>query len=1095
MRGKKMQIDPVATINSESPPPLAIRLMGAVEIEVHGLPLPRLRSRKGVWLLALLALRKGKPVERDWIAGTLWPDSSQSQALAYLRHCLTELRHALGTEAARLQSPTSQALALDLMDAEVDVVTFDLGIQKGDASGLQVAIAAYRGPLLGDCPEEWALLERGNREQSYLAGLRTLAETALERGDSETAIECARRIIAVDPLQEAAHRILIRALASTGDVGAAVQAYRDLRLHLHRELNTEPGPLTTELYNRVRAGARQKVVAADVVVPSHDVLPSPRRIPRPLTDLLGRSEEVAKVAARLRLRRLLTLTGTGGLGKTRLAVAVAEALAEDYADGAWFVELAGLSDPNLVVQVVASTLGVRDEAGRTLHESLVSFLRSRLLLLVLDNCEHLLETCAVLVSDVLDACSGVRILATSRQALGITGEVNWPVPLLPVPDLAHLPSDAEALLGELNQVASVRLFLERAEAVQKDFALTPRNALSVARICERLDGIPLAIELAAGNVKVLPIEQIARRLHDVLRLLTRGSRTAQPRQQTLQATLDWSYDLLTEQERFLLRRLSVFADGWTLEASEWVGSSTHDDGIHGSMPLITGIEVLAVLTSLVDKSMVQVSERKDCIRYLMLETVRQYAWDRLVENGESEAVRARHRDVFLNLAEAAERKLGGMEQGEWLLRLEEDHENLLAALDCSLKENGVGTALRFCRALSRFWIIRGHLSEGREWCVRILGKVEGGERATVLDAVADLASHQGDYASTRGYAQESLGIYEELGDRRGVAASLNRLGDAECNQDDYVAAQGNFESSLVIYRETGDQAGLAQSLSRLGRVANFRDEHDKARACFEESLGLYRALGDRSGAASCLNGLGNADYYQSDLTSARANYDQALALYKEIADKGGIAYSLNGLGIVASALAEHDAARSYYGDSLAIYQEMGDRRGIACLLHDLAGVAAVQRDHASAISHYQESVSISKEIGDRRGLANSLGRLGRLTMAEGDYSAARSILQSSLAIQLEIGNVWGIAESLESFGSILAHKGNVTEAVSLFAAAESLRTEIGGALSPVKREVFDRTVADGRIRLGEEMFAKAWEHGSTMAVEAAIEMALQGAEG
>ncbi|MDR3687877.1 MAG: tetratricopeptide repeat protein [Fimbriimonas sp.] len=1077
------------TGGDNSPPPLAMRLFGSVEIRVHGIPLPHLKSRKGLWLLALLTLRKGQPVERNWLAGALWPDSSQSQALAYLRHCLTELRHALGTEAARLQSPTRQMLALDLAGAEADVLTFDAAVLQGDSAGLRLAVEAYQGPLLDDCAEEWALLERGNREVSFLAALRRLADESLARGDAESAIADSRRIIGIDPSQEGAQRTLIEALASMGDHGAVAKVYRDLRLYLHCEFKTEPDAQTTALYNRLRAETRQRLQDSRDAAQSPSTPPPPRRLPRPLTDLLGRDAEVGEVAARLRQRRLVTLTGPGGLGKTRAAIAVAEAVVEELADGAWFVELAGITDAKLVVQSVATTLGVRDESGRTLHDSLLSFLRPKMLLLVMDNCEHLLQACATLAADLLDGCSGVRILATSRQALGITGEVNWPLPLLPVPDVAHLPTEERALLANLCDVASVQLFVERAEAMHKEFALTVRNALTVARICERLDGMPLAIELAAGNVKFLPIEQISLGLDDVFHLLTRGSRTALPRQQTLQATLDWSYDLLTEPERLLLQRLSVFADGWTLEASEQVCASTGDENL-SSVPVIEIGEVLDLLTSLVDKSLVQVALREDNIRYRMLETVRQYARDRLAESGASDAVRTHHRDTYLALAEAAEPKLRGEQQGKWIQHLEDEHENLLVALDWSMLEASNGTGLRFCGALSRFWVTRGHLSEGRDWCTRVLGTVEGQGRATLLDGIGTLASHQGDYASARSCYEESLAIYRELGDRNGVAHSLNGLGNAACNQDDYSFSQAQFEECRAIYQEIGDRNGVARSLSGLGRVAEFQSDFACAQANYEQTLAIYREIGDRGGVAHSWNCLGNAAFYQGDYSSARAYYQGGVAIYREIGDRGGIAYSLNGQGIVALAQGDHSSAQIHFEESLDIYREIGDRRGIACLLHDLGAAALAQNELGLAQARCVQSQAIAQEIGDRRTIADSLRVLGKVATTQGDYTSALAHHRESLAILTAIGNRWAIAESLDSFATIAAHRGKSDQAATLWGGAEALRAEIGATMEPSKREEFDRAVAEVRQVLGEEAFSIAWAHGSEMMLEAVIAVAL-----
>ncbi|MDR3687876.1 MAG: BTAD domain-containing putative transcriptional regulator [Fimbriimonas sp.] len=911
------------TIHASSPAPLSIRLFGPIEIQVQGDPLPRLRSRKGLWLLALLTLKKGQPVERNWLAGALWPDSSQSQALAYLRHCLTELRHALGPEAARLQSPTHQTLCLRLEGANVDVLTFDASIQLGDPAALQSAAAVYRGPLLNDCTEEWAPLERGNREESYLAALRDLADDAIARGDAATAVGYARRAIEVDPLQEGAQRTLIQALVLVGDFGAAVQVYRDLRLHLHRELSIEPDPQTTALFNRLRAETRQKAPAKSGVTPSRSASSPPRRLPRPLTDLLGRDDEVVQVAARLRQRRLVTLTGTGGLGKTRVAIAVAEALLEEFGDGAWFVELAGISDAKLVVQAVATTFGVRDESGRSLHESLLSFLRPKVLLLVLDNCEHLLRACATLAADLLDDCSGVRILATSRQALGITGEVNWPLPMLPVPDLAHLPTEEEALLAKLSQVASVQLFVERAEAMQKSFALTARNALPVARICERLDGIPLAIELAAGNVKFSPIEPIASSLDDVFRLLKRGSRTALPRQQTLQATLDWSYDLLTETERILLQRLSVFADGWTLEGCEQVCISCPDE----TPPAIRHVDLFDTLTSLVDKSLVQVSVGEDFLRYRMLETVRQYARDRLAETGESGAVRTRHRDAFMALAADAEPNFQGPDQAAWFKRMDAEHENLRAALEWSLSGREPEVSLSLCGKLMRFWTTRGRLSEGREWCWRALNQ-PGSQRAT-----------------------------------RERADALNAAGNVAMSQGDYPFANAQFEESLTIRREIGDWEGFSCSLNNLGIVAVFEGRQNAAREYYEESLVIRRATDDKHGIASTLCNLGCVAMDQGDFNAARAHLEESRALTIEIGSRFTGAQSVGNLGLLCALEGDYVGARAHYNESLLIHQEIGHRQAVAEDLELLFSLA-VKENHAA---HGAELWGMAKALREQIG--------------------------------------------------------------------------------------------------------------------------------
>ena len=423
---------------------------------------------------------------------------------------------------------------------------------------------------------------------------------------------------------------------------------------------------------------------------------TPNNLAQQVTSFVGRERELAEVKKLLAQTRLATLLGAGGIGKTRLSLHAAVEVLDDFADGVWFVELAPIADPRLLAQAVAPVLGVKEEAGRPVQEALLKFVQDRQLLLVLDNCEHLLQGCAELAKQLLQAGAQVKILATSREPLHVAGETTYPVPSLSLPEprmrIAHTA---------LTQYEAIRLFVDRAAAARPAFRLTPNNATLVADICRRLDGIPLALELAAARVRVLSVETIAARLSDRFRLLTGGDRTALPRQQTLRACIDWSYDLLTEAERSVLRRLAVFAGGWTLEAAEAVGTGGD----------VQADEVLDVPAQLVEKSLVAMDA--EGTRYQLLETVRQYAQDRLHESGEAEAIRERHRDYFLALAEEAEPKLLGAEQAAWLRRLEAEHDNLRAGLSWSLEDSGSQAGLRLCGALQRFWITRGHFSEGR----------------------------------------------------------------------------------------------------------------------------------------------------------------------------------------------------------------------------------------------------------------------------------------------------------------------------------------------------------------------------------------------
>ncbi|MCW3052575.1 MAG: hypothetical protein JWN14_1745 [Chthonomonadales bacterium] len=615
---------------------LRITFFGPAHVQVEGAPMSSLRSRKGLWLLALLTLRHDRPVERDWLAGTLWPDMDQSQAFANLRPILSELRRALQGEGVRLQSPDRQTLLLDLMGAEADVAAFDAAVTSKRLSDLALAVALYQGPLLEGCTEEWVFQERAAREQQCLQALQTLAEAASSAGDHATAIGHYQRAVALDPWGDTVRRGWMEALAKSGDRNAALQVYRDYVHLLKSDPKAVPDEKTSALYMRLRLSMRQQAHPHTVVAAIEETKPSvvTGYLPHALTDLVGREDERLEVVTRLRRARLVTLTGLAGIGKTRLALAVAAESVQEYADGVWLVALEALIEGKRVVSQIASVLGVTERIGQPLLQAVTEHLRKKRLLLVLDNCEHLLEASAQAVAPLLRECADLRILATSREALGITGETAWTVPALAVPDPDYLPQGRATLLRVLMGYESVQLFVERAQTLEKTFQLTSANASAVARICAQLEGIPLAIELAAARITAMPIEQMAARLHDHLGLLTGGSRIALSRQQTLRATLDWSHALLSEPERRMLRRLSVFIGGWTLEATEVVCVG---EGIE------TG-QVVDLLTALVDRSLVAYEERdpESGGRYRMLEIVRQYAGERLKVSEETTTVRERH---------------------------------------------------------------------------------------------------------------------------------------------------------------------------------------------------------------------------------------------------------------------------------------------------------------------------------------------------------------------------------------------------------------------------------------------------------------------
>jgi predicted ATPase/DNA-binding CsgD family transcriptional regulator len=637
----------------------------------------------------------------------------------------------------------------------------------------------------------------------------------------------------------------------------------------------------------------------------------PNNLPLQLSSFIGRGRKVAEVGTLLFDHRLLTLTGPGGSGKTRLALAVASEVMEDFRDGVWVVELAPFFDPDLVAHAVAQALGVREAPGRTMIGALLEHLESRKALLVLDNCEHLIYACATLADTLLRSCPNLRILATSREALSIAGEISWPIPPLSSPD-TNSPFPVE----ELRSYEAISLFVARADAVVSTFELTEHNAPAVVRLCHMLDGMPLAIELAAARVRVLSVEQISSRLEGSLALLTGGSRTAVHHQRTLRATMDWSYDLLSDEEKLLFRRLSVFAGGWTLEAAEAVcaGGGTGED------------EVLDLLTSLVGKSLVQVSAQGEDARYRFLETVRQYAREKLEEAGEEADLRRRHAGFFLELAERVEPKINGKDREFWLGRLDAEHDNLRAALAWSREEAEGETALRLSGTLSWFWYHREYWSEWRSCLDEALAIREGSRRtaarAKALSGRGFLAWMQGDQATARSRLEESVALWREEGDKQGLAQALRFLSGSFESQGDYGAARPLAEESVELFREGEDAFGLGITLSRLGITALAQGDHTVARAALEEGVEICRELEDDWALALALRNLGIGALREGKHEEAVARLAESLGVLQET---GNPLYMQN-LELLAAAVSmrgDHRRAALVFGAAEALREAVG----------------------------------------------------------------------------------------------------------------------------------------------------------------------------
>ncbi|MDP9355998.1 MAG: tetratricopeptide repeat protein [Chloroflexota bacterium] len=1041
------------------PPPLRAHLLGPVRLAVGDRTIPDLvwPRRSARALLLLLLATPGHRLPRDRLLDLLWPDAAPETARPALRVALHALRRVLepdlqaGRASAYVESSGDAVALCSGTELWVDVAVFEAALARVDVTPpaerlalLRDALALYGGDLLADEPDaDWPVARRERLRRAWRHAVLDLVELELGTGHPLAALPVLERLVTVDPADEPAHRALMRALAAAGGRDEALRQYTRCVAAVREELDVEPDVETVALAAEIRSACPVPSVPLAPVAPARRF----DNLPASPTPLIGRERELETVQDLLLAPdvRLVTVTGPGGIGKTRLALEVAHQAVTDFADGVCFVGLAAIRDPQLVMPTVARTLGVDEVAGRPMIEVLGHTLREWELLLVLDNLEQVIEAAGDLGS-LLAACPRLTILATSREPLRLRAEHVVATPPLAVPPFGLRGALGPGGARSVERYEAVTLFAERARAARPDFVLTDANASPVAALCARLDGLPLAIELAAARTRHLAPAELLARLERRLPLLTRGPRDLPQRQRTLRDVIAWSHDLLSSTERPLFRRLAVFASGFTLEVAESVCVPLDDD----RTVIAEGV------WALVDKSLLQREEGTDGeTRFGMLETIREYGLEQLAASREEVAVREAHAAFFLTLAEEAEPRLHGGDQIPWLERLEVEHDNLRAALGWAGERRDVETVLRLSGSLAEFWRMRGHLAEGRDWLERALalgGDAPSAARALCLRGAGALAQAQGDSDQAIARLTEALDDWRVLRDERRTGQTLSLLAGIARTHGDYRRALELNEQALRLFEAMHDQPGMADTLNQLGIIAADRGEDARARELFERSRVLYDLLADRHGSARVLNNLGALAFWQEDYRQAAARYDDALVLWRAIGDRPHTAMTLANLG--EALRAEGDLER--------------------------AMIAA------------REGLQLSREVGDKRFAATALFILGSLLQHHEYDPRATDPLVEGLLLYRQVGDRLGLAWCLEALAGPATASGRPELAANLCGAAEVLRKQVGVPLKPAERPAYHRHLDAARAACpSPAAFREAWATGRALPLDAVVALAAE----
>lgn len=803
----------------------------------------------------------------------------------------------------------------------------------------------------------------------------------------------------------------------------------------------------------------------------------PNNLPVQLTSFIGKQEEMKAVRDLLRQTHLLTLTGIGGAGKTRLAMQLGADVIDEFADGVWIVELASLLEPELLPDAVIQTLGISHQPPENVMNTLIEYLKDKELLLILDNCEHLIHAAAEFSQELLKRIHKLKIIATSREALKIDGEQCHRVLSLGIPN----PDDKDTP-EKLTQFESVRLFIERALAVHQNFRVNNKNAPALAQICFQLDGIPLAIELAAARTKALSVEQISERLSNRFHLLTGGRRTSLPRQQTLRALIDWSYDLLTEIEKTLWNRLSVFSGGWTLESAEEICS---DEKIDSG-------EVIDLLTLLVEKSIVIFNEEKR--RFRMLETIKQYGDEKLRESNEHGIIADKHLKHFAELADTGAKELRGSRHSQWITLLDSESGNIEKALLWAVESSNMSEAHKLTAAMGYYWQLRGHYSEALRWLEAV-----SQTKPLVIDPVyCKVLSHKGNFLRLNSefedsgkYLLESLKLSREIGDEMGATDTLNRLGINEYDQGRFEGAIKFYEENLATYRKNGDKLGLSKTLNNLGNAASNLGDDDKAMRLYEECLALRRELKDKLGIGITLNNVGIIAFERGEFEKAIALLKESLQVRKEMSDMEGTVISLENLGNAVYNRGDYDEAKKYYDECLRLSEEMGERSGISGAHYNLGKVEFAWNKIDCAEAYFEKGLHIATELKADSLIVIILYGLGKTSFSKGNIEQARQYYQESLKLYRDMGNRKDIDLNLIRIAELFCNIGNFSDSARLLGFVKEEFVERKKIVFPkAEQPAYDETLKNLKEEIGVEDFAKYFEEGRMLDFDKAIELAL-----